>query len=232
MFENKGPGAQPKIIDFGLSKKFSGAPKYMGERVGTIYTMSPEVLAGIYNSKVDLWSIGVITYMLLCTSKPFYDRNRRKMVERITKGEYKRDGPAWESLSPEARDFVQKLLVVDPKHRLDAAQALKHPWLVSREQLPNEKPAPDVLASIDGALTSYVHTSALKKLGLMVIAHKSTAPAIEALRAVFEEFDTSRDGVLSFDELKAAFVRCNFCDEEIQKVFTSLVRFRRFFGAL
>jgi serine/threonine protein kinase len=224
MFENKSPGAQTKIIDFGLSKKFSGAPKFMGERVGTIYTMSPQVLQGIYNSKADLWSIGVITYMLLCTSKPFYDRNRRRMIEMIEKGIYKRDGLAWDNLSLEAKDFVQRLLVVDPNRRMNAAQALQHPWLVNRAQLPNEKPSSEVLASIDDALTSYVHTSALKKLALMIIAHRSTAPSIEALRSVFEEYDTSRDGVISFAELRAVLARCDFPDEEIHKVFASIVR--------
>jgi calcium-dependent protein kinase len=225
MFENKEKGAQAKIIDFGLSKKFSGAPKYMGDRVGTIYTMSPQVIQGIYDSKVDLWSVGVISYMLLCTAKPFYNKSRSKMIELILAGEYRREGVAWDGLSDNARDFVQKLLVVDAKHRMDAAQALKHPWLVEQEQLPDEKPSPEVLASIDNAITSYMHTSALKKLALMVIAHRSTAPAIAELRTVFEQFDSSRDGVISFEELKAAFLQCNFSDEEIQQLFASLVRF-------
>jgi calcium-dependent protein kinase len=226
MFENKEKGAQTKIIDFGLSKKFSGAPKYMGDRVGTIYTMSPQVIQGIYDSKVDLWSIGVISYMLLCTAKPFHNKSRSKMIDLILAGEYKREGAAWDGLSDNARDFVQKLLVVDAKHRMDAEQALKHPWLVEREQLPDERPSPEVLANIDNAITSYMHTSALKKLALMVIAHRSTAPVVAELRSVFEQFDTSRDGIISFEELKAALLQCNFSDEEIQKLFASLVRFR------
>jgi Ca2+-binding EF-hand superfamily protein len=112
---------------------------------------------------------------------------------------------------------------------MDAAQALQHPWLIHREQLPDEKPSSEVLASIDDALTSYVNTSALKKLALMVIAHRSTAPAIEELRRVFEEFDTSRDGVISFAELRAALIRCDFSEEDIQKVFSSVVRHFRFY---
>jgi calcium-dependent protein kinase len=194
--------------------------------VGTIYTMSPQVIQGIYDSKVDLWSIGVISYMLLCTAKPFHNKSRSKMIDLILAGEYKREGAAWDGLSDNARDFVQKLLVVDAKHRMDAEQALKHPWLVEREQLPDERPSPEVLANIDNAITSYMHTSALKKLALMVIAHRSTAPAVAELRRVFEQFDTSRDGIISFEELKAAFLQCNLSDDEIQQLFASLVRFR------
>jgi serine/threonine protein kinase len=76
MFENRSDQAEIKVIDFGLSKKYLPNDRFMTEGVGTIYTMAPQVLQGIYTDKVDVWSIGVIIYMLLSNTKPFYHRKR------------------------------------------------------------------------------------------------------------------------------------------------------------
>jgi serine/threonine protein kinase len=76
MFESNKPDAEINLIDFGLSKKYGPNEKYMREGVGTIYTMAPQVLQGVYTSKADLWSIGVISFMLLSSEKPFYSRKR------------------------------------------------------------------------------------------------------------------------------------------------------------
>jgi calcium-dependent protein kinase len=143
--------------------------------VGTIYTMAPQVLQGIYSSKADLWSVGVIAYMLLSASKPFYSRKRRKMIDLIMRCDYVYDAPIWkEAISDNAKDLIDKLLVVDPKQRWDAAKALKHPWLVNREQLPDEKPSEAILMQVEDSLLNYRETSALKKLALNVIAHRSS----------------------------------------------------------
>jgi calcium-dependent protein kinase len=137
--------------------------------------MAPQVLQGIYSSKADLWSVGVIAYMLLSASKPFYSRKRRKMIDLIMRCDYVYDAPVWkEAISADAKDFIDKLLVVDPKHRWDAAKALKHPWLVNREQLPDEKPSEAILMQVEDSLLNYRQTSALKKLALNVIAHRSS----------------------------------------------------------
>jgi calcium-dependent protein kinase len=138
--------------------------------------MAPQVLQGIYSSKADLWSVGVIAYMLLSASKPFYSRRRRQMIDLIMRGDYNYDdAPIWKELiSTDAMDFIDKLLVVDPKTRWDAAKALKHPWLVNREQLPDEKPSEAILGQVEGSLLNYRHTSAFKKLALNVIAHRSS----------------------------------------------------------
>jgi serine/threonine protein kinase len=76
MFESNKPDAQINLIDFGLSKKYGPGEYYMHEGVGTIYTMAPQVLQGVYTSKADLWSIGVISFMLLSSEKPFFSRER------------------------------------------------------------------------------------------------------------------------------------------------------------
>lgn len=224
-FENHSDDAQIKVIDFGLSKKFlNGKPGYMTERVGTIYTMAPQVLQGIYSSKADLWSVGVIAYMLLSASKPFYSKRRRKMIDLIMRGDYVFDAPIWKDvLSQDSKDFVDTLLVVDPRHRSDAAQALTHPWIVNQSQLSDEKPSEALLGQVEDSLLNYRQTSALKKLALNVIAHRSTSSEILELRRVFGEFDKSNDGIISFAEFKAALEKMNYPDETLQEIFSSIV---------
>jgi len=122
-----------KITDFGLSKIF--ADDLQGEVVmktacGTPGYVAPEVLTHeIYSEQVDMWSIGVIVYILLCGFPPFYGDNDAQMFKKIKAGQYKFLAPYWDPISPEAKDFVAKLLIVDPKKRLNSMDALKHPWV-------------------------------------------------------------------------------------------------------
>lgn len=186
--------------------------------------MAPQVLQGVYSSQADLWAIGVIAYALLSSEKPFYHKNKRCMVDLIMRGKVKFDSPVWSTISDDAKDFVQKLIVVDPKIRLDGPTALLHPWIVNREQVGDELPSKEVLASIKGSLIAYQHTSVLKKLALKVIAHRSTSKEIAQLRKVFESFDTVKNGYLSYDEFKVALEKLNYPLSEMDEVFSCVVR--------
>lgn len=75
MFANKSPHAEVKVIDFGLSKKY-GLDETMHDAVGTVYSMSPELLRGEYTAKADVWSVGVLAFMALSSSMPFYGNSR------------------------------------------------------------------------------------------------------------------------------------------------------------
>ncbi|KAL7559058.1 hypothetical protein ACA910_018413 [Epithemia clementina (nom. ined.)] len=223
MFETNQTNSEVKVIDFGLSKKFLGdKPGVMTDRVGTVYTMAPQVLQGIYSSQADLWSLGVIAYMLLSASKPFMHKRRRKMIDMIMRGAYHFDAPVWDLISTEAKDFVSKLLVVDPKIRLNAKQALEHEWIVNREKLSDEVPAEDVLMAMPESLLRYKDTSNLKKLALNVIAHRSTADEIVHLRKTFEAYDTERNGVISYEEFKAALEKAKYSEDSILEIFESI----------
>jgi calcium-dependent protein kinase len=72
-----------KLIDFGLSKKYGPEDPHLNDGVGTIYTMAPEVLKGNYTFQADIWSLGVISFMLLSSQMPFYGRKRRHVVEKV-----------------------------------------------------------------------------------------------------------------------------------------------------
>ena len=186
--------------------------------------MSPQVLQGVYTSQSDLWAVGVIAYMLLSSTKPFNGRNRRMMAEQIMNAQVSFESPAWFfHISANAKDFVQKLLLKDPEERLNAHDALSHPWITGREQLPDELPSQEVLDAIDDSLMNYQYTSQLKKLALIVIAHRSSSKEILELRKVFDTFDTKKDGTLSAKEFRAALESINFPENEIGSVFAAIV---------
>jgi len=117
-----------KLADFGLSKIVG--PQVMMTACGTPGYVAPEVLSATgYDKEVDLWSIGVITYILLCGFPPFYHEDLPKLFEQIMSAEYDFPPEYWNHISKEAKDFIKKLLVVDPAKRMSSQQALAHPWL-------------------------------------------------------------------------------------------------------
>merc|ERR1719197_1872962 len=120
-----------KIADFGLSK-IMGENTMMQTACGTPIYVAPEVLSGeAYEKEVDMWSIGVITYILLCGFPPFFDDGSKmgELFEQIMAGEYDYPEEYWDEVSDEAKDFIDNLLLVDPAERFTASQALEHPWL-------------------------------------------------------------------------------------------------------
>lgn len=117
-----------KIADFGLSKDVETGN--LQTSCGTPSYVAPEVLmGGQYDNEVDIWSIGVITYVLLCGFTPFYGDNQRQLFERILHAQFDFPSPEWDDISPSAKDFVKKMLVVNPAQRLTANQALTHQWI-------------------------------------------------------------------------------------------------------
>jgi len=118
------------LSDFGLSK-IVGKDALMETACGTPYYVAPEVLAATgYDREVDLWSVGVITYLLLCGFPPFYGDSLPEVFEQIMKADFDFPEPYWNDISKEAKDFIQKLLVVDAKVRLTAQQAMQHTWIL------------------------------------------------------------------------------------------------------
>ena len=92
--------------------------------------VAPEILQGKkYGKGVDIWSIGVITYILLCGYPPFHDDNHNALFRKIRKGSFKFDSPYWDHVSQEAKDMIKEMLDVDPESRKEASDFLKHIWV-------------------------------------------------------------------------------------------------------
>ncbi|KAL8591710.1 Serine/threonine-protein kinase H1 [Nucella lapillus] len=128
------PGHDSKIMitDFGLSHMMSGSDNCMRTTCGTPEYIAPEILARkTYSVQVDMWAIGVVTYILLSGTMPFDDENRTRLYRIILKAKYSYVGEHWKDVTSLAKDFIDKTLVVDPNERLTAAKAIHHPWLAS-----------------------------------------------------------------------------------------------------
>jgi len=120
-----------KIADFGLSKLFSGDEE-LTTSCGTPGYVAPEVLMSeSYDKSVDMWGIGIITYILLAGYPPFYGDNDTQLFEKIMNADYDFDDECWDDVSELAKDFIRHLLVKNPEERFTAEQALEHLWITS-----------------------------------------------------------------------------------------------------
>ena len=210
------------MLDFGLSQKFKPDGPNLHDSSGTIYSMAPEVLNRDYTSPADLWSIGVMAYMLLSSSMPFHGQKERDMLQAIMQCKYSFSSPRWKRTSKESRDFISALIVKDPDVRLNAEQALRHPWLAA-DFCEQEEMIDDIsMHEIKGLLERYANYSKLKKLALMVVAHKSTSEEIGGLRDVFEKFDLQRNGTVCLDEFKEVLKNASYADDDIERIFRSI----------
>ncbi|KNC46360.1 CAMK/CAMK1 protein kinase [Thecamonas trahens ATCC 50062] len=129
LFAKPGAGGVVKIADFGLSTVCDDG-SWLQTACGTPGYVAPEILKSSgYSTPVDLWSVGVILYILLCGFPPFYDENLSVLFDQIMSGQFDYPSPYWDHVSDEAKDLIEALLTVNPKTRLTAAEALDHEWL-------------------------------------------------------------------------------------------------------
>uniref|UniRef100_A0A7S0J9G7 Protein kinase domain-containing protein n=1 Tax=Calcidiscus leptoporus TaxID=127549 RepID=A0A7S0J9G7_9EUKA len=127
--------AEVKITDFGLSKFFDEQSKVMQTPCGTPGYIAPEVLRMKgYGKECDVWSLGVIIYILLCGFPPFYAENDAQLYEKIKRGEYEFLRPYWDPISDLAKDLIRKMLTVDPHKRITCEEALQHEWLKAQAE--------------------------------------------------------------------------------------------------
>ena len=117
-----------KVIDFGASQKFDNNKK-MNQIYGTAYYIAPEILKSDYTEKCDIWSIGVILYILLSGKPPFYGDDDKEILNSVKVGTYSMQGPEWKNISNDAKDLIKKMLTYDPIQRITAEAAMNHGWI-------------------------------------------------------------------------------------------------------
>lgn len=221
LFCNSLPKAEIKIIDFGLSKKYLPDQK-LSEGVGTVYTMSPQVLEGEYNNKADVWAIGVLAFMLLSSQMPFYGRKRREILEKIMQCDYDFKGRRWAQVSVQGRNFVGDLLQYDPESRPSAEEAKQDIWL-NKRMYASVRTATDAdMEAVANSIENFSNHPMLQKLGLMVIAHKSSSDEIGVLRKAFKRYDHDKNGTITYPPFKESMKQYGFNDDYIEYLFQSV----------
>jgi len=189
----------------------------MTTRAGTPYYISPEVLVGKYDESCDIWSVGVILYILLCGYPPFYGNNDPQILESVKKGVYDFNGPEWKSVSENAKDLIRKM-ITKPEKRIKAGEILSHPWMLERDQ-GNEKP----LLLNYSSLKAFRNADKLKKAALTYIASQMSESEISNLSKLFEALDKNGDGVLTFEEINAGLSGLpDKAAKEVQAVLSSM----------
>ncbi|CAL9215499.1 unnamed protein product [Arabidopsis halleri] len=198
LFANKKENSPLKAIDFGLSVFFKPGDKFT-EIVGSPYYMAPEVLKRDYGPEVDVWSAGVIIYILLCGVPPFWAETEQGVALAILRGvlDFKRD--PWPQISESAKSLVKQMLDPDPSMRLTAQQVLAHPWIQNAKKAPNV-PLGDIVRS---RLKQFSMMNRFKKKVLRVIAEHLSIQEVEVIKNMFSLMDDDKDGKITYPELKA-----------------------------
>ncbi|KAK4377621.1 hypothetical protein RND71_003917 [Anisodus tanguticus] len=219
LYANKKENSPLKAIDFGLSIFFKPGEKF-SEIVGSPYYMAPEVLKRNYGPEIDIWSAGVILYILLCGVPPFWAESEQGVAQAILRGaiDFKRD--PWPSISDSAKNLVRQMLEPDPKLRLTAKQVLEHSWLQNAKKAPNV-PLGDMVKS---RLKQFALMNRFKRKALRVIADFLSNEEVEDLKEMFSKIDTDNDGIVSVEELKAGLQKVNsqLADSEVKMLIEAI----------
>ncbi|KAG8365401.1 hypothetical protein BUALT_Bualt18G0101000 [Buddleja alternifolia] len=200
LLSSKDEKAMLKATDFGLSV-FIEEGKVYRDIVGSAYYVAPEVLKRSYGKEIDVWSAGVILYILLSGVPPFWAETEKGIFDAILKEEIDFDSQPWPSISNSAKDLVRKMLTKDPKSRITSTQVLEHPWIKGQA---SDKPIDSAVLS---RMKQFRAMNKLKKLALKVIAQSLSEEEIKGLKAMFANMDTDKSGTITYEELKSGLAR-------------------------
>ena len=192
-----------KLIDFDLSIFFNGKNEKMKSKVGTSYYVSPEVLKGEYNEKCDIWSAGVILYILLSGEPPFNGSNNKNIYYKISTYKYNFPENKWNNISNEAKDLISKILVPEDQ-RISADDILNHEWFKKVEVIERKNLNFDI-----EQFCNYVQMNKLKKMVLTFITSRLNDIEVKDIKNIFLEFDSNKDGMISLEEFKNGLIKLN-----------------------
>ncbi|KAI3665374.1 hypothetical protein L6452_43998 [Arctium lappa] len=202
LFKSPNVDSHLKATDFGLSDFIKPGKKFT-DIVGSAYYVAPEVLKRRSGPESDVWSIGVISYILLCGRRPFWDRTEDGIFKEVLRNKPDFRRKPWPTISNSAKDLVRKLLVKNPRARLTAAQALSHPW-VREDGNASEIPL-DI--SVLSNMRQFVKYNRLKQLALRALASTLDEEEISDLKDQFHAIDVDKNGAISLEEMRQALAK-------------------------
>lgn len=197
LFANSSESCQIKAIDFGLSIFFEPGQRF-NEIVGSPYYMAPEVLRRNYGPECDVWSAGVILYILLCGVPPFWAETEEGIAQAIVRSVIDFERDPWPKVSEEAKDLVKNMLDPNPYSRLTVQEVLEHRWITNANTVPNICLGENVRTKIK----QFSLMNKFKKRVLRAVADNLPNEEVAGIKQMFHMMDTDKNGNLTFEELK------------------------------
>ena len=188
------------------------------DRVGTSYYIAPEVLEGEYSAVCDMWSLGVISFMMLSGHAPFGGSTDHEILRNVARGTYDMHKAPWRAISEPCKTFVRGLLTRETDRRMTPYQAIHHPWMIFKYHDPNFR-----LAETDVKLLKrYVAFPELKRRAMNIVAYYMTYEARKDKMALFDKIDNDQNGVITLRELRPT-LEGEYADlETVQRIFQAI----------
>jgi len=228
IYEDEREDAELKLIDFGFAQAVRPGHETMFDQLGTPSYMAPELWADRetpYDSSVDMWALGVVTYMLLSGQRPFHHSDKKEKSRMIREDPLRFPSQHWEHISQEAKDFCTALMQKRPKDRLPASEAVHHPWIKQASHIHHGVDASKMLEKhneVVQALETFSEKDDLARLALEVIAFSTPPGKLEELRLLFQKMDTDDSGTINMAEFKDAMAKQNIPNDRIEQIFNSI----------
>ena len=221
LFDSMKPDAEIKLIDFGLSRKYDKEQK-MHSILGTPYYVAPEVLKGEYDEKCDIWSIGAVTYLLLCGEPPFTGNSNNEIFKKIVNEHVRFNFSKWKNISNNAKDFVRICLNKNGSKRPSAYEALKQPWFSSalKELHDFNNIKKDIFINVKNYNINYK----FKQMVLKYLINTLTEEEKKVYKAAFYAVDFNHNGFILPEELKQSYdlMKIDITEEQINYLFSIL----------
>mmetsp|Transcript_3676 Transcript_3676/g.10578 ORF Transcript_3676/g.10578 Transcript_3676/m.10578 type:complete len:478 (+) Transcript_3676:258-1691(+) len=212
------PDAIIKATDFGLSVYFKDG-EYFRDIVGSAYYVAPEVLRKRYGHEADVWSIGVILYILLSGVPPFWGDTEQQIFDSVLKGKLDFESKPWPKVSIEAKKLVSRILTMDPAKRITVPEILADEWIRENGSA-SDAPLDDVVIS---KIKTFANMNKLKREAFRFIASCLSPDQVLELKNSFEKIDADKNGTISFDELRAA-LKSTFAGQGLEEEIKSLMQ--------
>ena len=216
-----------KICDFGTSKMFEkGAVQR--KLVGSSYYIAPEVLKKHYDEKCDIWSCGVILYILLSGRPPFGGENDKEIMDRVSTGKYDLQSNPFNKVSKSCIDLIQKLLIMDPKKRINSQEALNHPWFKENKskELFNQIKDEKILKKLLENLKAYKRESIIQETALAYLVHNfpQMKDVVNACK-LFNQIDVNGDGKINKAELLKGLqlkIKSDTLEQDVEQIYSNI----------
>ena len=192
-----------KLIDFGTACFYKGGKK-LTLKVGSPFYIAPEVIKGSDGLEYDVWSCGIILYILLSGLPPFQGKNNKETFKLIEECNLKFDDHKWKKISEEAKDLVKKCLEKDVNKRIKAIDALRHPFILNNTNAKGSSIYKKL--SLKNSLQNFTSKQKLRQAAVAFIVHQiSNTKITQELKKIFNELDNTGDGLLTKEDLKKGY---------------------------